>query len=177
MIEVDEKGSNLMPDENAPETPSQPQAPATKPTASLAAAPPASAPPAAATSSTETPAAPVAKAPATTPTPVAKPPATPTSAPAAAASTAAAPAATAVATEPEAPAPPKVKPKKATQRACDEKDAKGKLCCGHLKRWYDYPKEIEALVGKQAEIYRCEFCQTIYKPDRSKMPHSYTLRY
>jgi hypothetical protein len=82
-----------------------------------------------------------------------------------------------VATEPEAPAAPKIKSKKATQRACDEKDAKGKLCCGHLKRWYDYPKEIEALVGKQAEIYRCEFCQTIYKPDRSKTPHSYTLRY
>ena len=166
-----------MPDENAPETPAQPEGPATKPTASPAAAPPASAPPAAAESSTETPAAPVAKAAATTPAPVAKPPATPASAPAAPASTAAAPAATAVATEPEAPAPPKVKAKKATQRACDEKDAKGKLCCGHLKRWYDYPKEIEALVGKQAEIYRCEFCQTIYKPDRSKMPHSYTLRY
>ena len=80
-------------------------------------------------------------------------------------------------TEPEAPAAPKVKSKKATQRACDEKDAKGKLCCGHLKRWYDYPKEIEALVGKKTEIYRCEFCQTIYKPDRSKTPHSYTLRY
>jgi hypothetical protein len=173
MIEVDKKGSDLMRDENEPETPSQPQAPATKPPAAPAAAPPASAPPAAATSSTETPAAPVAKVPATTPAPVAKPPATPASAPAAAASTAA----TAVATEPEAPAPPKVKPKKATQRACDEKDAKGKLCCGHLKRWYDYPKEIEALVGKQAEIYRCEFCQTIYKPDRSKTPHSYTLRY
>ncbi len=161
-----------MPDENAPETPSQPQAPATKP-----AAVPAAAPPAAATSSTETPAAPVAKAPAPTPAPATKPPATPASAPAASGSTAAAPAATAVATEPEAPAPPKVKPKKATQRACDEKDAKGKLCCGHLKRWYDYPKEIEALVGKKAEVYRCEFCQTIYKPDRSKTPHSYTLRY
>jgi hypothetical protein len=172
MSEVDKKGSNLMPDENAPETPSQPQAPA-KPSAAV----PSAASPAAAASSTETPAAPVAKAPATTPAPVAKPPATLTSAPAAVASTAAAPAATAVATEPEAPAPPKVKAKKATQRACDEKDAKGKLCCGHLKRWYDYPKEIEALVGKQAEIYRCEFCQTIYKPDRSKMPHSYTLRY
>src|ERR1700758_2629050 len=173
MIEVDKKGSELMPDENAPETPSQPQAPATKPTASPAAAPPASAPPAAAASSTESPAAPVAEGPAPTPAPVAKPRATPASAPAAAASTAA----TAVATEPEAPAPPKVKAKKATQRACDEKDAKGKLCCGHLKRWYDYPKEIEALVGKKAEVYRCEFCQTIYKPDRSKTPHSYTLRY
>ena len=161
-----------MPDENAPETPSQPQAPG-KPSAAASPA----APPAAATPSTETPAAPAAKVPATTPAPAAKAPATPASAPAAAASSAAAPTATAVATEPEAPAPPKVKPKKATQRACDEKDAKGKLCCGHLKRWYDYPKEIEALVGKKAEVYRCEFCQTIYKPDRSKMPHSYTLRY
>jgi hypothetical protein len=159
-----EKGSNLMPDENAPETPPRLEAPA-KPSAAV----PSAALPAAAASSTETPAAPVAKAPATTPAPAAKPPAP--------ASTAAAPAATAVATEPEAPAPPKVKPKRATQRACDEKDAKGKLCCGHLKRWYDYPKEIEELVGTQAEIYRCEFCQTIYKPDRSKMPHSYTLRY
>ena len=165
-----------MPDENAPETPPQLNAPAKTPAA------PASTPPAVAASSAPTdaaaPAPPVAKAPATTPAPAAKPPAPASAtAPAAPASTAAAPAATAVATEPEAPAPPKVKPKKATQRACDEKDAKGKLCCGHLKRWYDYPKEIEALVGKKAEVYRCEFCQTIYKPDRSKMPHSYTLRY
>jgi len=147
-----------MPDANAPETPPQPQAPAATPAAS-----PSSAPPAAATSSAPAPAAPAAK-----------PPATPASA---SAPTDAAPTATAVATEPEAPAAPKIKSKKATQRACDEKDAKGKLCCGHLKRWYDYPKEIEALVGKQAEIYRCEFCQTIYKPDLSKTPHSYTLRY
>ncbi len=88
----------------------------------------------------------------------------------------AAAAATAVA-EPVAPEVPKVKPKKATQRACDEKDAKGKLCCGHLKRWYDYPKEIEALVGAKAEVYRCEFCRTLYTPDRSQPPHSYTLRY
>jgi hypothetical protein len=78
---------------------------------------------------------------------------------------------------PAEPAPPKIKPKKVTQRACDEKDEKGKLCCGHLKRWYDYPKEIEVLVGPKAEIYRCEFCKTIYKPDTSQPPHSYTLRY
>ena len=84
--------------------------------------------------------------------------------------------ATAVA-EPAAPEVPKVKPKKATQRACDEKDAKGKLCCGHLKRLYDYPKDIEALVGPKAEVYRCEFCKTLYTPDRSQPPHSYTLRY
>jgi hypothetical protein len=78
---------------------------------------------------------------------------------------------------PAQPAPPKIKPKKVTQRACDEKDEKGKLCCGHLKRWYDYPKEFEALVGPKAEIYRCEFCKTLYKPDTSQPPHSYTLRY
>jgi len=103
-------------------------------------------------------------------------PAAPAGAPAATA-TAAPPAANAAAAEPTAPAAPKIKPKKATQRACDEKDAKGKLCCGHLKRWFDYPKKIEALVGRKAEIYRCEFCQTLYKPDTSQPPHSYTLRY
>ena len=91
--------------------------------------------------------------------------------------TAAQQSAPATAAQPEAPKAPKIKVKKATQRSCDEKDAKGKLCCGHLKRWYDYPKDIEALVGSKAEIYRCEFCQTLYKPDLSRPPHSYTLRY
>jgi hypothetical protein len=86
-------------------------------------------------------------------------------------------AAPALAADPAPLAKPKIKAKKATQRACDEKDAKGKLCCGHLKRWYDYPKEIRALVGPKAEIYRCEFCKTLYKPDLSQPPHSYTLRY
>ncbi|MGH9774557.1 MAG: hypothetical protein ACRD50_06370 [Candidatus Acidiferrales bacterium] len=77
----------------------------------------------------------------------------------------------------QTPAAPKIKIKRPTQRACDERDAKGKLCCGHLKRWYDYPKEIVALLGKNAEVYRCEFCQTLYKPDFAVPPHSYTLRY
>ncbi|HET9402244.1 MAG TPA: hypothetical protein VFO34_14975 [Candidatus Acidoferrales bacterium] len=72
--------------------------------------------------------------------------------------------------------PPKVKIRKPKQRACDEKDDKGKLCCGHLKRFYDLPPEIEALVGHHAEVYRCEFCKTIYKPNLGEMPHSYTLR-
>src|ERR1700733_5945589 len=91
---------------------------------------------------------------------------------------AAAPAAPApVAQEDLKPATPKIKMKKRTQRACDEKVEKGKLCCGHLKRWYDYPKDIEKLIGAKAEIYRCEFCKTLYKPDLSSGPHSYTLRY
>ena len=76
-----------------------------------------------------------------------------------------------------APAEQKIKVRKPKQRSCDEKDAKGKLCAGHLKRWYDYPKEIVAKIGKDAEIYRCEFCKTLYKPDPKQMPHSFTLRY
>jgi len=127
-------------------------------------------PPSAAVPAQTSPAAPAAAAPASAP------PATAPSAPASPPAPATTAAATAVA-EPAAPEAPKVKPKKATQRACDEKDAKGKLCCGHLKRWYDYPKEIEALVGGKVEVYRCEFCKTLYTPDRSQPPHSYTLRY
>jgi len=79
----------------------------------------------------------------------------------------------------ETPATPaiKIKVRKRKQRSCDEKDAKGKLCAGHLKRWYDYPKEVEAIVGPNAEIYRCEFCHTLYRPDPQQMPNSYTLNY
>ena len=101
--------------------------------------------------------------------PAAPPPAPPATPPAAAAPPA--PAAEA------APAEQKIKVRKPRQRSCDEKDAKGKLCAGHLKRWYDYPKEVQAKIGKDAEIYRCEFCKTLYKPDPKQMPHSFTLRY
>jgi hypothetical protein len=89
---------------------------------------------------------------------------------------AAAPAA-AAAVEMEKSGPPKVKVRAPRQRSCDEKDAKGKLCCGHLKRYYDYPKEIAALVGgPMVEVYRCEFCKTLYKPNMAEMSQSYTLR-
>ena len=56
------------------------------------------------------------------------------------------------------------KEKKPGQRACDEKDAKGKLCVGHLKRWY-YAKDAELAkeLGKGAEVYRCERCHTLYR--------------
>ena len=101
-------------------------------------------------------------------TPAAPPPAAPATAPAAAP-----PPAVAEAALPEQ----KIKVRKPRQRSCDEKDAKGKLCAGHLKRWYDYLKELEAKIGKDAEIYRCEFCKTLYKPDPKQMPHSFTLRY
>jgi len=76
-----------------------------------------------------------------------------------------------------APAPPKIKTRKLRQRACDEKDAKGKVCCGHLKRWYDYPKDIEAIIGPGAEIYRCEKCHTLFQPNPAELPRSYVSRY
>ncbi len=80
----------------------------------------------------------------------------------------------------------KFKEKKPGQRACDQKDEKGKLCVGHLKRWYT-PSEAavravpelekrflelqprsrssqEALleVGREFNLYRCERCHTLY---------------
>ena len=66
----------------------------------------------------------------------------------------------------------KVKLKKAGQRACNEKNDKGKFCGGHLKRWY-YTSDVleqecgcaEKAWGRDREVYRCEFCQTLYLPN------------
>ena len=65
----------------------------------------------------------------------------------------------------------KVKVKKAGQRACNEKDAKGKFCGGHLKRWFyttDVKErecgDIEKAWGANAEVYRCENCKALYLP-------------
>lgn len=65
----------------------------------------------------------------------------------------------------------KTKRKKPGQRACNEKDAKGKLCGGHLKRWFYMSDvlektcgDVEQVLGPDAEIYRCEHCRTLYLP-------------
>ena len=66
----------------------------------------------------------------------------------------------------------KVKIKKPGQRSCNEKDEKGKLCGGHLKRWF-YMKDllerecgdVEKAYGTHAEVYRCEHCKTLYLPN------------
>ena len=66
----------------------------------------------------------------------------------------------------------KVKIKKAGQRACNEKDEKGKFCGGHLKRWF-YTDDVleqacgdaEEAWGPNAEVYRCEHCKTLYLPN------------
>jgi hypothetical protein len=69
----------------------------------------------------------------------------------------------------------KVKIRKLRMRACDEKNEKGKLCAGHLKRWYFFGEELKAKYGKDAELYRCERCKTIYLPNPEEAPRSPTL--
>ena len=65
----------------------------------------------------------------------------------------------------------KVKIKKQGQRACNEKDAKGKFCGGHLKLWFyktDVVErecgDVEKAWGPNAEVYRCENCKALYLP-------------
>jgi hypothetical protein len=65
----------------------------------------------------------------------------------------------------------KVKVKKPGQRSCNQKNEKGKLCGGHLKRWYYSDDvleqacgDVEKAYGSNAEVYRCEHCRTLYLP-------------
>jgi hypothetical protein len=69
----------------------------------------------------------------------------------------------------------KVKVKKDGQRACNEKDAKGKLCAGHLKRWFFFGDEVKRKFGPDVEIYRCEHCKTLYLPSLEEEPRTGTL--
>src|SRR5208282_5832075 len=69
----------------------------------------------------------------------------------------------------------KVKVKKAGQRACNEKNEKGKFCGGHLKRWFytadvieQNCRDAEEAWGPDAEVYRCEHCQTLYLPNAAE---------
>ncbi|MCL5005211.1 MAG: hypothetical protein M1404_01650 [Acidobacteria bacterium] len=73
----------------------------------------------------------------------------------------------------------KVKEKRIGQRACDEKDAKGKLCLGHLKRWDTMPPEITTRLGLDGQIYRCDKCHVLYRAsiqDRSSAGQKYVNR-
>jgi hypothetical protein len=69
----------------------------------------------------------------------------------------------------------KVKRRILRMRACNEKDEKGKLCAGHLKRWFFAPGEIKSRFGN--EIYRCERCKTLYLPNLDEAPRTGTLRF
>jgi hypothetical protein len=83
----------------------------------------------------------------------------------------------------------KVKRRILHMRACNEKDAKGKLCCGHLKRWDGYGDEIRQRYGESGsglrldgagadpEIYRCERCKTLYVPAEGEPARTRTLSF
>ena len=67
----------------------------------------------------------------------------------------------------------KVKRRVPRMRACDEKNAKGAICGGHLKRWFSAPSSVAQQFGD--ELYRCERCHTIYLPNLAEKPRSGTL--
>ena len=69
----------------------------------------------------------------------------------------------------------KVKRRMLRMRACTEKDAKGKMCRGHIKRWFTPTDELRQLYGKDAEIYRCERCRTIYLPHPEEPARTQTM--
>ena len=69
----------------------------------------------------------------------------------------------------------KVKRRMLRMRACTEKDAKGKICRGHIKRWFDVTKEVTSIFGKDVEAYRCERCHTIYLANGAEAPRTQTL--
>jgi hypothetical protein len=71
----------------------------------------------------------------------------------------------------------KVKRRMVRMRACNEKNAKGKICAGHLKRWYFFGPDVAEHFGADAEIYRCEKCGTLYLPNPEEQPRSGTLAY
>ena len=60
---------------------------------------------------------------------------------------------------------------------CNEKDDKGKLCAGHLKRWYFFGDEVKRKFGADAEVYRCEHCKTLYLPNKEEEPRTGTLSF
>jgi len=71
----------------------------------------------------------------------------------------------------------KIRQRAPRMRACSLKDEKGKMCAGHLKRWYFFGEEIKKLYGENAEIYRCERCKAIYLPNPQEEPRSGTLAF
>jgi hypothetical protein len=71
----------------------------------------------------------------------------------------------------------KVKRRTLNMRACNEKDDKGKLCCGHLKRWYGYGDEVRQKFGADPEVYRCEHCKTLYLPNPAEPARTRTLAF
>jgi len=55
--------------------------------------------------------------------------------------------------------------KKPGQWVCLVKDEKGKNCEGKLKRFYDLDEALIRQLGRNAELYRCVECHSLYRPE------------
>ncbi|MBI3934174.1 MAG: hypothetical protein HY316_05750 [Acidobacteria bacterium] len=104
-------------------------------------------------------------------------PAPPAPATATAATSAPATAAPTAPPEAKAQSQPAIKTRFPYQRACNEKNEKGKLCAGHLKRWYGFGDDIKKQYGANVEIYRCEHCHTLYLPAPGYDSRSGTMQF
>lgn len=69
----------------------------------------------------------------------------------------------------------KVKRRLPRMRACNERNPKGKICAGHLKRWYHLSPSAREKFSDADEVYRCERCHTIYLPNEEESPRTRTL--
>ncbi len=72
-----------------------------------------------------------------------------------------------------------LKEKKPGQRACDEKNAKGNFCLGHLKRWHQPDPAVLKELGSDQAVYRCERCHALYRAaaaDQSTAGQKYSPR-
>jgi hypothetical protein len=67
----------------------------------------------------------------------------------------------------------KIKRRVPRMRACDEKNEKGAICGGHLKRWFGAARDLSSQFGD--ELYRCERCLTVYLPNPAEPKRSATL--
>ena len=64
------------------------------------------------------------------------------------------------------------------QRACDEPmGKKGKICAGHLKRWYGFGDLVISKFGRDVEVYRCERCQILFLPNEDETARTGTLSF
>ena len=68
----------------------------------------------------------------------------------------------------------KVKRRMLRMRACNELNAKGKMCMGHIKRWFGDVAAFRDIPGAN-DAYRCERCHTLYLKNLEEVPRTGTL--